>query len=80
MPASRSSSKFFWLVHKDTGEITIACQYGVDTSCYYLIDSVDSESTTWVATHFHIFPLTIPEELLHYVHPAPKITSEKPNG
>jgi len=70
MPHTRFCDKFYWLIHKSdhTSEetVTIGMTDTLNPTHMWLFGMEEMQTLTWVATHFHIIELKVPNEILKF--------------
>jgi len=70
MPALKYSERFWWLITKQTNEVTLAVSYDkFPPEEMELLGSNDMHSITWINTHFWVFPVEIPKDILEFNSP-----------
>ena len=78
MPALKYSEHFWWLIQKQTNNLTIGVSYQASPMTMELLGSEDEHPITWVTTHFHVIPLEVPFPILEYN--SPQANSNVPKG
>ena len=78
MPALKYSEHFWWLVQKQTNELTIGVSYENPPVAIQLLGSEDEHLVTWITTHFHVFSLVVPPNILDFN--SPQAGSNIPKG
>lgn len=82
MPALKYSKTFWWLIHKQDNDLSIGMKYtsefrgGVESM--ELLGSEDDHPMSWIDTHFHVFPLVVPLNILNF--DSPQAGSNIPKG
>ncbi len=78
MPALKYSEHFWWLVQKQTNELTIGVSYETPPMAMELLGSEDEHPITWVTTHFIVIPMGVPQDILNFN--SPHANSNIPKG
>lgn len=77
MPALKFSKAFYWLIHKQDNDVTIGIRYDND-QWMEMLGSEDDHPMSWINTHFHVFPLEVPLDILEFN--SPQANSNVPKG
>lgn len=68
MPALKYSKKFFWLIHKQDNDVSIGVRYDND-GWMEMLGSEDDHPMSWINTHFYVFPVEVPTNILAFNSP-----------
>lgn len=77
MPALKYSKCFYWLIHKQDNDVSIGVRYGND-GWMEMLGSDDDHPMSWIDTHFHVFPVVVPLNILNFS--SPQANSNIPKG
>lgn len=78
MPNLKYSEHFWWLIQKQSNELTIGVSYENPPIWMELLRSEEEHPITWINTHFHVSPLEIPKNIMEF-H-SPEANSNIPKG